>query len=66
MLVFLSRSIRCVLSVLLAPQTLRVRRIYDADRKTLLYVAYATHSISSDTGPGRYRSAATPLQAPRC
>ena len=39
----------------LAWQTLRVRRIYDADRKTLLYVAYATHSIGDEKEPGRYR-----------
>lgn len=53
-----THTMECALTAVVVAQTLRVRRIYDSDRKTLLYVAYATHSISGDDGPGRYRSAA--------
>jgi len=42
---------------ILQNKTLRVRRIYDEERKTLLYIAYATHDLQGgDAGPGRYRT----------
>ncbi|GFR49711.1 hypothetical protein Agub_g11865 [Astrephomene gubernaculifera] len=51
-------------------KTLRVRRVYDADRRTVIYVAYSTRlSTASDEGgvtTGRYRTSmcAVPLPPP--
>ena len=38
-------------------QTLRVRRIYDPENKTLLYVAYTTHLAEGHDDAGRYKYA---------
>lgn len=39
-------------------KTLRVRRVWDAARKTLLYIAYSTHTSGGhhDDDAGRYRT----------
>mmetsp|Transcript_6016 Transcript_6016/g.17229 ORF Transcript_6016/g.17229 Transcript_6016/m.17229 type:complete len:237 (+) Transcript_6016:143-853(+) len=37
-------------------KTLRVRRIYDAEKKTLLYVAYTTHLAEGHDDAGRYKT----------
>ena len=49
-------------------QTLRVRRVYDADRRALIYVAYSTHlagsSSDDDIASGRYRTSICALALP--
>lgn len=49
-------------------KTLRVRRLYDPDRRTLLYVAYSTRlSTAADDGAvttGRYRTSICAVHLP--
>ena len=49
-------------------KTLRIRRLYDADRRSLVYVAYSTRlSTAADDGgvsTGRYRTSVCALRLP--
>mgnify|MGYP002787831323 CR=1 FL=1 len=38
-----------------ARQTLRVRRVYDPERRTLIYVSYATRLSDDKVSAGRYK-----------